>query len=353
MARDGRIKALERVYNNLPPSNNTASELEHLKKEQDDESAEFKKLFTKIVECDSWPMAPRPEQGIVENKFTDMMKQVDGMTKNISQLNISVKKMQEELSGPEETPTVTSRKRRRLSDGGLDDSTFNAAELQESVDSAENQLLDLQNSLLNHDNDVQTEVIGLMENRYDELEAARSAGTDPEALFRQSSSIRLHTAEQQLAEVAVEMADVINRETGKDEDHEQVKRQNATLVSDIHRLRAQVDTWESREAESNRQIAAISAALHDYKTHPVVPPVPIAPEYLRPHVESVVLPEIRNTVQSMIDKMRADFQQSMVEKEQEIYGTVWDKLKLANSISETVVARMEAPPSASSVPVSK
>ncbi len=236
MVRDGRIRALERVYNNLPPSNNTASELERLKKEQDDESADFKKLFTKIVECDNWPMAPRPEQGIVENKFTDMMKQVDGMTKNISRLNISVKKKQEELSGPEETPTVTSRKRRRLSDGGLDDSTFNAAELQESVDSAENQLLDLQNQLLNHDNDIQTEVTGLIENRYDELEAARSAGTDPEALFRQSASIRLHTAEQQLAEVAVEMADVINRETGKDEDHEQVKRQNAVLVSDIHRV---------------------------------------------------------------------------------------------------------------------
>lgn len=84
-----------------------------------------------------------------------------------------------------------------------------------------------------------------------------------------------------------------------------------------------------------------------------MPPVPIAPEYLRPHVESVVLPEMRNTVQSMIVKLRADFQQTMIEKEQEIYGTVWDKLKLANNISETVVARMEAPPSASSVPVSK
>ncbi|SJL00407.1 uncharacterized protein ARMOST_03720 [Armillaria ostoyae] len=355
MGRDERIKALQRVYDTLPPYN-TASfskELERLKTEQDNESNQFKKLFNKIVECDSWPLAPRPEQGIVENKFTDMTKQVDRLTKNISQLNISVKKMQEELSGPEETPTVTSRKRRRLSDGGLDDATFNAAELQEKVDSAENQLLDLQNLLLNRDNDIQTEVIRLMENRYDELEAARSAGTDPEAQFRQSSNIRLHTVEQQLVEVGVEMADVINREIGKDEDHEQVKRENAALRSDVHRLRAQVETWESREAESNRQIAAISAALHDYKSHPAVLPVPIAPEHLLPHVEAVVLPEIRNTVQSLVDKLRADLQQSMVEKEQEIYGTVWDKLKLANNISEMVVARMEAPPSASSVPVLK
>lgn len=356
MERGQRIKEVERTKNALSSSNSTASlsrELERLKKEQDKDRDQFKNLFNKIVECDSWPMAPRPEQGIIENKFTDMTKSVDGLMKKINHLNIYLTKTQEGLSSPEETPAVTSRKRRRLSDGGLDDSNFNAAELQESVDSAENQLLDLQNLLLNRDNDIQTEVIGLMETRYDELEAARSAGTDPEALFRQSSSIRLHTVEQQLGEVAVEMADVINRETGKDEDHEQVKRQNDALVSDILRLRAQFDTLESREAESNRQMAAISAALHDYKSNPAVPPVPIAPEHLRPHVESVVLPELRNTVQGMIDNLRSDLQQNMVDKEKEIYGTVWDKLKLANNISETVVTRMEAPPSASSVPALK
>ncbi|KAK0483640.1 hypothetical protein IW261DRAFT_969616 [Armillaria novae-zelandiae] len=353
MKRGQRINALQQVNNVVSSSNSAASlskELERLKKEQDNETDQFKKLFNKIVECDSWPMAPRPEQGIIENKFNDMTKLVDDLTKNINHLNLSMTKG---LSGPEETPAVTSRKRRRLSDGGLDDSTFNAAELQESVDSVENQIFDLQNLLLNRDNDIQTEVIGLMENRYDELEAARNAGTDPEALFRQSSSIRLHSIERQLTEVAVEMADVFNKETGKNVDHEQVKRQNAALVSDIHRLRAQVDTWEAREAESNRQIAALSAALHDYKTHPAVPPVSIAPEYIRPHIESIVLPDIRNTVQSMINNLRADLQQSMVDRENEIYGTVWDKLKLANDISETIVARMEAPPSASSVPVSK
>lgn len=356
MKRGQRIKEVERAKNALSSSNNTAAlerELERLKKEQDDENDQFKKLFNKIVECDSWPMAPRPEQGIIENRFTDMAKLVDGLTKNINQLNISMTKMQEELSGPEETPTATSRKRRRLSDGGLDDSSFNATELQEYVESAKNQVLDLQNLLLNRDNDIQNEVIGLMENRYDELEAARNAGTDPEALFRQSSSIRLNTIEQQLMEVGVEMADVLNKETGKNEDHEQVKSQNAALVSDIYRLRAQVNTWETREAESNRQIAALSAALHDYKTRPAVPPVSIAPEYIRPHIESVVLPDIRKMVQLMINNLRADLQQSIVDRENEIYGTVWDKLKLANNITETVVARIEAPPSASSVPASK
>lgn len=356
MSREERINKVQHILHTAPPSYSPASrleELERLKKEQNVEEAEFKMIFNKIIESDSWPMVPRPEQGIVENRYADMVKLVDTLSKSISELNISVKKMREDQSATEETPTVTSRKRGRLSDGGLDNFTFNVAELQEGVSAVENQLHDLQNSLLNHDNDIQAEVVGLMENRYDELEAARNAGTDPEAQFRQLSTIKLSTMEKQIEEVALEMADVINRSFTEGEDHEQVKRENAALLGEINMLRAQVQTWESREAESVRHIAVITAALDDYKSHPAAPPVPIAPEHLRPHIESVVLPVIRDTVYTMIDELRANLQQTMNQREMEIYGALYDKLKLAGTVSETVVARMQSPLTASSLPASK
>ncbi|KAK0459742.1 uncharacterized protein EV420DRAFT_287146 [Desarmillaria tabescens] len=233
MVLEERVKVTQNLIDSLPPSNSVAScskELERLKQELSDHHARFKHHFNKIVETDSWPMAPRPEQGVIENKYADMVKLVDTVTKNVSELNISINKTREDQFGPEETTTISSRKRRRLSDGGLDDSTFNAAELREGIDAVESQLLDLQNLLLNHDNDIQAEVIALMENRYEELETARNAGTDPEAQFRQMSSIRLHTVEQQLGEVAVEMADVMTKAAGRDADQDEVKRENCCFT---------------------------------------------------------------------------------------------------------------------------
>lgn len=95
------------------------------------------------------------------------------------------------------------------------------------------------------------------------------------------------------------------------------------------------------------------AALETYSRN-IQPAAPVALDKvaMKRYVDTVAIPQMQETLKTMLSELRSEVTKKLTEREEAIYGTLWQKLTLVITVVDTVCARLDVPappPSSSSI----
>lgn len=92
---------------------------------------------------------------------------------------------------------------------------------------------------------------------------------------------------------------------------------------------------------NKKETDALSAALTAYLTRPPSPP-PVPPqEYILQLLEHPIQEAIRAHLRPILDNFRTDVEAMMKTHNQEVYGTLWAKVKLTLRMVDAIARKVE------------
>lgn len=219
--------------------------------------ATLSRISHSLALADSWPTGPLPGADNVRTKHDTMLQVLDDLTKRITTLDKTVdaiRQQQSEEHGIEveaepEVPFSDSGwrplKRRRDEDGEFKIANKELKEIRDSFETLEDDLAELHNIITQHSENLQGEVVGLLETRHEEIEAAKKAGTDTEGQWRTETSTKVNRLEGDLKELSKELAALIGDSDKVNKATQATQREYQELHGEMNQVRLFVPSLDS------------------------------------------------------------------------------------------------------------
>lgn len=218
------IRAIDnglRIHSDAALSEKAKADKAKLEVKRREVDATLSRISHSLALTDSWPTGPLPGADNVRTKHDAMLQVLDNLTLRITALDKTVDAVREQQSEehgieidaePEESFSNSGwrpLKRRRDSDGEFKIANKELKEIRDTFEALEDDLAELHNVITQHRENLQGEVVGLLETRHEEIEAAKLAGTDPEGLWRTETTTKVNRLEGDLKELSIELAALI------------------------------------------------------------------------------------------------------------------------------------------------
>lgn len=315
-----------------------------------------------------------------------MMGEIRGAS---SSATISTTSTDEQKTGEATRPN----KRRRTSDAGVEDmsstthssslaipdtsaapsqqSSYSAplappAEVEAIMDSLndlDGRVADLENTMVQFDADILSELERRMEERFNEITVsgtktplnevmdvdgpeaevpAQTEGEDtpprPRTMLQRLEDVEgeVQKAGNDIAYIAEEIASIIQQSKSQESEVEKLTKENAELKDRIFAMEKQLQEHNEALQAFKNETEAMNAALQAYMSRPVSPPPappPAAPQIPDPQsiadsVTPLVLESIRNDVRAPLEELQREVQQTIKQKNVEVAQNLMSKLQL-------------------------
>jgi len=216
--------------------------------------------ISKLSETDFWPSVPTQKVGDMEVKLKEAKTLLGGLADSVGQLYKRIESLYEGrlgrsgTTGPSSTDEgaaatgssgegdIRAKKRRRLSDGGIDVSATTSEDVREDIESIgdtireiENRLQEIENDMTQHSHNVLEQLEVHMDDKIEEIAQSADLAAVVEAQLGPQTAKTIQAfdesiaqADRDIADLAHEMADLISRLDVLQRDEDFSKQQDAT-----------------------------------------------------------------------------------------------------------------------------
>jgi hypothetical protein len=99
--------------------------------------------------------------------------------------------------------------------------------------------------------------------------------------------------------------------------------------------------YAERQDNNTKEIGALKAALRAYMDRPPSPPSVVPPDLILREVEEPLLRAVRQDLRALLLEMREHILDALVNRNAEVYRSVWSKLALTLEMVEALAKEIE------------
>jgi hypothetical protein len=329
--------------------------------------------FALLSESDLWPvLSPQqPEARTALARYHALVETVGELQATMTKLDLSIRsqiiepqKYQNETSGYLEDDLTRPTKRRKTLEsvprGVASSDDAEIENLDGRVMSLEGQLSSIMSNMNQQQSDLLDEIRALLEIKFDEMDFQPMQGEPSKNAEKLAEFEREITAVGNLVEELGKDLENSRRRSSVQEMEltrlkERVQRlealdvevniflfiTNSSLTCFICQHERQLAVYTEKQEKNKREINAINAALQAYMDRPSSPARIVPPELILRAIEDPLFSAVREDIGVMLSELRQHVEETIAERNAEIYHAVWSKLGLTFEMVETLAAYLE------------
>jgi len=351
--------------------------LKHAEANCQKKKASLNSAISKLSETNFWPSVPPQKVGDMEAKLKEAKTLLGGLADSVGQLYKRIESLYEErhgrssTTGPSNTDDgaratggsgegdIRAKKRRRLSDGGIDVAATTSEDVREDIESIgdtireiEDRLQEMENDMAQHSYNVLEQLEVHMDEKIEEIAQSADLAAAVEAQLGPHTAKTIEAfdesiaqADRDIADLAQEMADLISRLDVLQRDDDLSKQQDAADRESLAQLvKADQENAEAL-ARLQEEAKTLRSALtaHAKLARPVEPVLPLSGSFMEA-IKASVVTQVQEHIVPIVTQTRTEFERMTKTRDVELYEKLKDKLDQSHKMSQLLSTWIEHNP---------
>ncbi|KAI0273641.1 hypothetical protein BC834DRAFT_966141 [Gloeopeniophorella convolvens] len=341
---------------------------------REEKKASLDGAMVRLAETDFWPIIPSQRVGEVESKLKEAKTMLGALADNVNRLHKRIEALNKlhpsslgavqqdpdrdvmEVDDEEGAIPANKRRRRPSADGAAAAASL---EMRENVDSIKNsireiedRLLEMENDMHQHSRDVMEQVELRIDEKIDEFTQSpefavpRDSELGPQATEMVASlNAGFAQADQEIAELAQEMAEFIPRLNGLQRENERIKQDEAADRELFNQLiqkdRDQAEAIARLQEQARQLQSAFAAQALRTMPAPLTDPLP---EYVLETIRASIKKQVQDQVIPILMTTRTEVEHIAKSSEAELFEKLKDKLDQSAKMTQVLMAWTEHDP---------
>lgn len=346
------------------------TQLPELQKQWEDKKLELNAMVGKLMETNYWPVLHPPDLLGAEAKYQELEKIVidlkDVVTKVNDDLRLIVSDQNLGMASSdqgEQAVNVDQRpsKRRRVDDndeigifqdGGQGYAVEEFTLIRDSLENLESRLSDVSNELNQRDLDIMDEIVSAVHAKWEDVGPPpfSSLGSQNGTVVEDSDKLQqiennLKTTEADVSVLAEEVEKLMTREPDVAAEIQQLKKENMKIRDNCAAHQTRLREMREQMEHDKKAAEALSAALAAHLANPITSsPTNLPQEYILQILDEPIQDSVRAHIKQLLNRLRADLENMIRTKNDELYGALWGRLTLTLKMVDAIARKVNQEP---------